>query len=134
VKPTTLTQAAHDANHAGVIDLLAAGSDPNEIDGLGWNPLLYAVLAADLSIVDLLITAGANLDGAAPDGATPLIKAALWGHIDIVRALLDAGADPQRRDRGGWSALEIAEAGHFPDVASLLRAESLNTRIRRNAS
>lgn len=118
----TLTQAAHDGDFAGVTALLGQGSTPNETDGHGWTPLLYAVLAGNDAVVNALIRAGADVNGAAPDGATPLLKAALWGHIDIVRALLDAGADPRRRDGSGWTALDLAEAGHRTAVASLLRA------------
>lgn len=129
-----LLKAVHDGNREMVVALLGMGASPSEPDSLGWTALLYAVLGGDLAIVDLLIAAGVDLNVASPDGATPLIKAALWGHVDIVRALLDAGADPLRRDRAGWSALEIAEAGHFADVANLLQAATLNTGNRRNGS
>jgi ankyrin repeat protein len=125
----TLTQAAHDRDRAGVTALLAEGSNPNETDGRGWTPLLYGVLAGDPAIVDALIRAGADVNGAAPDGATPLIKAAMWGHIEIVQALLNARADPQRRDGGGWSALDLAEAGHGAEVAHLLRAACARMEI-----
>jgi ankyrin repeat protein len=96
-------------------------SNPNETDARGWAPLLYAVVAGDTVTVDALIRAGAHVDAAAPDGATPLMKAALWGHTDIVKALITAGADPRKRDRDDWSALDLAEAGHYTETAELLR-------------
>ena len=118
----TLTQAAQVGDSAGVTSLLVQGSNPNETDARGWSPLLYGVLAGDRAMVDALIRAGADVNGAAPDGSTPLIKAALWGRSELVGALLDAGADPQRRDRGGWNALDLAEAGHHAEVVRLLRS------------
>jgi ankyrin repeat protein len=129
-----LLTAARDGDRELIVKLLADGANANEADSRGWTPLLYAVLNASSPIVDLLIAAGADVNAVAPDGSTPLIKATLWGHIDIVQTLLDAGADRDRRDRAGWNALEIAEASHLTDVASLLRAASLNAGLRRNAS
>jgi ankyrin repeat protein len=97
-------------------------SNPNESDARGWTPLLYAVIGGDGVLVDALMRAGADVNAVAPDGSTPLMKAALWGHIEIVQALINAGADPRRRDGDGWTALDLAEARHYKDVAELLRA------------
>jgi ankyrin repeat protein len=129
---TSLAEAVHAGDRAGVRALLLEGGSPNQRDEQGWTPLLYAVVAADQAIVADLIGAGADVNAAAPDGATPLMKAVLWGQTGIVRALLDAGADPLQRDRAGWSAMDIADAGRHSDVRNLLQVSL--PRARRNAS
>ena len=57
--------------------------------------LLTAVSAGHTQAVELLIAAGANVDGG--DGAA-LRSAAENGHPDVVRVLLNASADPDEMD------------------------------------
>jgi len=42
------------------------------------------------------------------------------GHLDIVTALLEKRADVHTKTRGGWTALEAADARGHADISSLL--------------
>lgn len=56
-----------------VRSLLEQGSDPNYAqDDEGITPLHFAVLSNSLEIVELLYTAGANLDCETDEGESPL--------------------------------------------------------------
>jgi hypothetical protein len=48
--------------------------------------------------------------------------AAHRGYADAVQLLLDAGVDVNVKNRGGYTALMIAEFNGYPDVVQLLKA------------
>ena len=58
----------------------------------------------------LLLERGADARAVAqnPMGVQPIHSAAARGHADLVAALLDTAADPDARQRGGWTALHSA--------------------------
>ena len=60
----------------------------------GWTPLLVACVDGHLSIVELLISAGADLERADDSGWTAKEHAALRGHMDITRRLAGITAAP----------------------------------------
>lgn len=70
--------------------LLAAGSDPNARDGLGWTPLHLAAMAS---------TAPAS---------SPALR---FGATEGVRTLLAAGADANARNGDGETPFDLAERG-----------------------
>ena len=90
--------------------LLDAGADVNRLGGLHdfdrdqipGTPLMDAVFlcepnpgscAAERTIIDMLIRAGADPKIASADSFTPLHMAAVWGYWHIVPVLLAAGAE-----------------------------------------
>jgi ankyrin repeat protein len=79
--------------------LLAAGANPNELDGDGWAPLFGAVVSGNEESVRVLLRSGANPDLAGSFGWKPLHAAGAGGKLRSVVQLLNAtkvegGIDP----------------------------------------
>jgi len=71
-------------------------------------------------MVDLLLQAGAEIDGGASDGQTPLHHAAFLGVEETVETLLEAGANIEAASTTGARPLHnAAKRGHV-NVAKLL--------------
>lgn len=100
---------------AAVLDLVAAGADPNSTVEPYSQPLVaVAAQSGDTAVVRALLEAGAK---AAP-GA--LYGAAAGGHVETVRALVAAGAKPDAKDMVDRTPLLRAlQLGHV-EVARLL--------------
>lgn len=79
----------------GMVSLLvAAGANPNTLDGLGLSPLYYATANDDVDTMRALLNAGASVDGPAGAAETPLMAAAEAGQVEAVNLLLQQrGAD-----------------------------------------
>jgi uncharacterized protein len=89
---TGLIRAAH-RGHWQVVDrLIAAGTDLDHVNRLGWTALLEAVILGD----------------GGPD------------HQKVVKSLVDAGADRSVRDNGGKTALDHARDDGQTSVVALL--------------
>ena len=84
------------------------------------TPLSWAAQEGRLSLVELLIKGGADLDGIDGKGYTPLQRASENGHEAVVRLLIDNGADAKAQKRGGWTALMSASGSGHEAVARLL--------------
>ncbi|KXH65190.1 hypothetical protein CNYM01_08125 [Colletotrichum nymphaeae SA-01] len=97
----------------------------------GRTPLQQAVEDGNLTKIDLLLSAGANINAPAADqaGATALQLAAITGRIGIAKMLIDMGADVDapRASTSGRTALEgAAEHGRI-DMIQLLLSEGAET-------
>jgi uncharacterized protein len=93
----------------------AVGSDRLTTD----TALGEAAGVGNLTAVQALIGAGANVNAPDKEGFTPLHGAAVNGSLEVVRTSLDAGADANRVDSNGKTPLAVAW-GH-PDVENLIR-------------
>ncbi|WP_165227137.1 ankyrin repeat domain-containing protein [Aquisphaera insulae] len=108
--------------------LLAAGASTEGTAGsrLGRKetiPLGVAAEKGPRELVQSLLTAGANVEEADPNGQTPIFRAAEAGHADIVRDLIAAGARVDLKDHNRQTPLELAAQGGNPDcVRALLDA------------
>jgi ankyrin repeat protein len=85
--------------------------------------LVRAVTVGDLSAVNQLIQAGAEVNQRDSIGRTALLWASQQGRLEIVRSLLRAGADPNVKDQNGWTPVSSAfEFRHFDVVEALVQA------------
>ncbi|KAK1451280.1 hypothetical protein CCUS01_11067 [Colletotrichum cuscutae] len=101
------------------------------ICGRGRSPLQQAVEDGNLTKIDLLLAAGADINAPAADhaGATALQLAAITGRLGIAKMLIDMGADVDapRAPESGRTALEgAAEHGRI-DMIQLLLSEGAET-------
>ena len=77
----------------------------------------------DIDIVELLVSAGADVNGAVIADGNPLIGAAARGHADVVRRLLFEGADPNGYVyRDETPLINAARQGHVQIAEILTRA------------
>ncbi|MFG1960030.1 ankyrin repeat domain-containing protein [Nonomuraea sp. NPDC049028] len=107
---------AYDAADTGQIDLVRPFLDAGlpvdaEVSSSGWTPLMCAVGARSLPLVEFLISAGADVNraGRGAEAATVLTLALELAESQaIVSALLRAGADPNLSRPDGWTPLMLA--------------------------
>jgi ankyrin repeat protein len=96
---TGLIRAAERGNSGIVERLLAAGSNVDHVNRLGWTALLEAVILGD--------------GGRA--------------HVRTVRLIVDAGADVGVRDKDGLTALQHARRRGFTRIERILSAAGRRT-------
>jgi ankyrin repeat protein len=86
--------------------LLAYGADPNaRDDGGGRTPLMYGVTNPEAR--ELVIAAGAEVDGRDHAGRTALMYTVLRCDLPLARALIAEGADVNARDHEGHTPLML---------------------------
>jgi ankyrin repeat protein len=91
----------------------------------GFTALHYAAYFDGPAAVRLLIERGADIEAPSQNQefaqeACPLHSAVAAGRIEVAALLLEAGADPNARQRGGFTPLMAAEQLGLPDLAELL--------------
>lgn len=88
-------------------------------NALGQTPLMLAVMKGSLSIVELLLGAGADPNRQDDSGTTALML--IWDcDLEITRALMEFGADPELRNIAGETALDIARRKKQGKVMALM--------------
>lgn len=105
-----LHDAVIEQDHEAVQKLLMEGDDPNEkMSEWGIAPLKIAAALGSLRIVELLITAGADVNLKDSTGSVPLHAAAEKGNREIIAILLRHGADVNASDdMHGVTPLHVA--------------------------
>jgi ankyrin repeat protein len=127
-----LCLAARRGNLAEMERLIAAGADPNAFRGtVQVTPLQYAALYAHAAAISLLLTCGADVNGASC-GSTPLMDAACSGHVAAIDVMCAGGANVNCRDDDADTALHRASCnGRVAAAHALLRAGAfVNARNR----
>ncbi|PSC68913.1 CMV 1a interacting 1 [Micractinium conductrix] len=82
------------------------------------------------SLVPLLLQKGASVNDTDGYGQTPLHDAAFHGHEDAVAALLAAGANPNIRNKKGFTALDRARSKGHTRCIPLLRSEDRRKKMQ----
>ena len=80
-----------------------------------------AVWKSNISIVELLVNRGANLNFVSRDGQTALILATGSENFEICRILAENGADPTIKDRMGMSSIDYATLFKKEEILNLYR-------------
>ena len=101
------------ATRSIIQDCLDSGADPNArgtwgyVDGV--TPLHWVAERADITVISMLLDAGANPKTPNELGWTPLHMAA-WGNKNpaIISMLLDAGSDLEAQTKNGRTPLHMA--------------------------
>jgi len=116
---------------AQVITLLIEyGADVNVLSGDGNALLPMAAMGGKIEVVQLLLNAGADLNGTMADqpnaskpggGANALMKAGEEGHLEIVALLIAQGADVNYTEAAyERKTIHYATWGNYPEIVSLL--------------
>ena len=103
--------AAKNGDTEALKHYLSNGEGPNRLDpNFGVTPLSWAALEGRSEIVEILIAAGADVNGVNRDGATPLHAAAFMGQLELAKLLLENGADVGAKTHNGDTPLDSAQA------------------------
>jgi ankyrin repeat protein len=104
-------EAAATGRITHLIRLLARNPDlVNSFADDGFQPLGLACFFGHADAAEYLVKAGAQVNTSSNNElmVTPLQSAVAGGHIPIVRMLLKNGAQPNVRERGGYTPLHAA--------------------------
>ena len=82
--------------------------------------LLEAAKTGDVSVVNALVAAKADLNQTDPKGRTSLMLAVMGGHSNVVGVLLDAGADVSATDNSGATAQDLARKMQNQEIGSVI--------------
>jgi ankyrin repeat protein len=82
----------------------------------GETPLRVAVRSNRTSAVEILVVAGASVDGTDENGLTPFMSAAWVGNVKMLRFLKDAGSWLDSVDKYGLNPLHLAALSENPAV------------------
>jgi uncharacterized membrane protein len=129
-----LLRAAEKGDTARVRELLEEGADVGARDTSYSNtPLHWAAYAASVSVAELLIKHGADVNSRNRYGWTPLHYAACGGYRDVVKLLIKSGADVNAREVAACTPLHVAiSCGPNYEVVKLLLENGAHVNARDN--
>ncbi len=107
-------------NHLAVCEVLIEREAA--VNRKGWTPLHYAATKGNIAIMRLLLEQNAYIDAESPNGTTPLMMAAYYGSPLSVKLLLEEGADPNLRNHGKASALDLALSAERAQSVAYIKA------------
>ena len=93
-------------------------------DKSAMTALMAASSNGSLSVLHIILEAGAKVNQRNSDGVTALMHASVIGHAEVVRELIARGADLSATDNDGFDALIAAATGGSAEVS----ASSCNPR------
>lgn len=115
-----IAAAASTNNPGEVLRLIGSGENPNEPDYQTRTALMYAAMANNTLITQILLQHGGRTDIKDKFGNTALHYAAQRGNIDVMHQLLDAKAPVDMQNREGVTPLMLAAGNGRSDVVALL--------------
>lgn len=133
---TPLIAAAYGSHVAVAEILLAAGAAPNEKDGSVQSAYLISTseVGDDPALLDLLLSAGADVSSRDSFNGTGLIRAADRGYPRIIERLLETDIEVNHVNRLGWTALHeaivLGDGGpQYVEVVRLLVAAGADVNL-----
>lgn len=130
ITDTALEASIRTGDLAVVISLLRSGADVNRRGPEGLTPLMIASGRGQSQMVELLLTAGAEVLAVEPRmGATALHKAAQSGNTDVIGLLLDHGSfiDQQSPVLGNTPLMDAVLHKHLEAVRLFLNRGARTT-------
>jgi uncharacterized protein len=116
-----VARAARQNDPAMVRSLVANDANPNQTDEDQRTALHYAAMNGNLTIIAILIKAGAKLDIRDKLGDTALHLAADRNQVEAAKLLLDVGVPVDADNKSGMTPLMIAaNRGNIDLVQSLI--------------
>ena len=103
--------------------------DVEEREQGGFTPLLFVAQQGDAESARLLLSAGADVNDAAPIGWSALAVAAFRNQAEVAGVLLDEGAEPDAAG-AGFTALHAAVLRGNLDLVQAVLAHGANPNIR----
>ncbi|KAK0530989.1 phosphate system positive regulatory protein pho81 [Tilletia horrida] len=94
-------------------------ADPNTVDLDGFSPLVLAVMAGRVYVVEILLACNVAVDSREPSDLNPLCLSAKGGHVAITKLLLERGAKIIANAEGLTPQALAARDGHL-DVLRLV--------------
>ncbi|KAF5548938.1 ankyrin repeat PH SEC7 domain-containing protein [Fusarium phyllophilum] len=102
----------------------------NTIDDAGDSPLVFAAKRNQFRSIEVLISAGADVNQQLYDGWTPLMAAVNAENVESVKMLLKSKSNVNLCNEEGATALHYASMNANPEVISLLLAAGASTKQR----
>uniref|UniRef100_A0A915AR97 ANK_REP_REGION domain-containing protein n=1 Tax=Parascaris univalens TaxID=6257 RepID=A0A915AR97_PARUN len=121
-------EAAMTADEETLVMLLDAGIHPDIFDDEHVTALQIAAAQGNITMMQLLLSRGADVERCNEVGMTAFMHACRNGHIEAVEFLLLHSADRFRTTFYGVTALTLAIAGGYLDVVALLQNERCPTQ------
>ncbi|MFD0589688.1 ankyrin repeat domain-containing protein [Paenibacillus sp. GCM10027627] len=123
----SLLAAAEQGNEASILKSLAYGANINAQDQHGRTAAMIAVHTNRLSIFNLLVEKGADINIRDNRSDNPLLYSGAEGMLPFVQAAIAAGADTTLTNRyGGTALIPAADRGHVDIVKELLTTSDVN--------
>jgi len=129
VRPHGLSDAVLKGDLPSAKALIDKGIDIEELDtrpGIsgqnGRRPLNWAALRNDTAMLELLLSAGADINAKNLSGFTPVHHAVEGSAIDALKLLIAKGADLTLRNAGGLTPLDFAVAANRTAAYEVLKA------------
>lgn len=118
-----------------ISDILAQGSDINEVNKHGKTALMLAAGNGRVEATKLLLKLNADIDAQEIDGMTALMMAASDGKTEAVKVLIEAGADVNIFNNYGATAMtNAAFFNHADSVRAILDSkQKVNKATNENA-
>lgn len=114
---TALHVAVNTECHEAVLLLLERGADIDAVDiKSGRSPLIHAVENNSLSMVQLLLQHGANVNAQMYSGSSALHSASGRGLLPLVRTLVRSGADSGLKNCHNDTPLMVARSRRVIDI------------------
>ena len=121
---TVLTIAAEAGSPDVIQFLLNGGADVNaKVGKNGLNALMIACQYENhFEVIQMLIAKGTDPNAQATvGGTTALMTLAYYGYLQEAEFLLKSGADPNIKDKNGYTALSFAQQNNKVDMGILLK-------------
>eukprot|EP00919_Chromeraceae_sp_WS-2016_P040362 GHVR01096384.1.p1 GENE.GHVR01096384.1~~GHVR01096384.1.p1 ORF type:complete len:146 (-),score=1.22 GHVR01096384.1:114-551(-) len=86
-----------------------------------------------ISLVNILLHQGADVNAVSKYGTTPLMDAAIEGHLEVVNLLIDNGANVNYKDEMGRTPFIYSCINHHEEVQRLLIRKGADVYFIHNA-